>query len=290
MTWRYPDRRAGTVFAVMTDIHFGYRDWTADQVERAGHDIDRLAPYLDGVLLTGDTTHWRNETPEDGEALAWLRARPGSDGWVMVPGNHDLSSFGFETHPWRTATEWGDRYGRPAKSITRIGDISVIGFSPEVWTWTAPEGFGPMPLTEADAAWLDEALWSEAPRPCWVACHVPLPAQYPGYLTAPASFDEVLAKNLNLHGWVSGHRHHDLTGGTENTGVYAYGSNRVIQINCPPTGGKPLGSLDTRFDDVVCTTFITYKDGVATIRWRDHLNERWAQATDGYLRTIVRGI
>lgn len=288
MTWHYPDHRDGTTVCVLTDTHFGYREWTAEQLERVGADLDYLAPYFDGCLHAGDGIHWGQEVPEDGELNAWLSARRLNDlPWLMVPGNHDFSSFA-PPYPWRTAADWAAKRGQDsARSVQVIGGQVFIGLAPDEWTHGGA-GYGPMVLTEEHVAWLDYQVGEYAPMPCWVVCHVPLPEQYTGHLTAPPSLNATLARH-NVSGWISGHRHHNVPAkDTGNMMLNTYGANTLVSVNCPSVGGKTLATLgNTKYDDIVWSAFVTMTGAGVTVRWRDHLRQRWGtDSAQAFTRTL----
>lgn len=291
-TWKFPDKRDGTVICIVTDTHFGYRNWTPGEHENTGLDLDFISPYVDAFLHGGDGIHWgHSESPENSLLKTWMDERElnTSIPWHMVPGNHDYSSFN-PPYPFKTSTQWASILNRPpANSYMDIkNNIRIIGLGASTWSFELPNGYGPMTLSSADIQWLKTTVESTN-RYCWVLCHVPLPEHYSGHLTPSVELVNVLSNHSNIMGWVSGHRHHNINHGTNNTKVMTYGTNKLFALNCPCSGGHTLSTdSSTPWDDILIATIITIRrdSSFINIKWRGLTSHTWKDAEDGAFREL----
>lgn len=289
-TWPYPDPRDGITIGLTTDTHLGRRDWTAGHLARVGKDLDWLAPHVVGMVHCGDGIHWDTATPEDDEFVPWLDSRRASGvPWLPVVGNHDLASF-TAPYPNRPAVAWSKGVGLLDQNNTMdLGGLRVIAVGPDSWTFD--EGIAnwqPMPLSAATLEWLDGELTAAGSTPCWIAAHSPIEEQYSGHIDAAAGagLDSVIGAHSNVIGWLSGHRHANIDSDPNQVRRVTVAGRSIVAVNGPAAGGLMAGASDDRWGNPARSAFITYDGTSVTVRWREHLQERWATASGALSVTV----
>lgn len=290
--WPGPDLRDGTTVSLTTDTHAGEKPFSNEFFRRTGEDLDAQAAHTHGFIHTGDGVHWANPTPEDAEFKAWLQARRTNTGkpWVAVAGNHDLASY-IDPKPWRTAAAWATSVGanESGDDVQDMGDMRVIGISPEDWINDPVTGWGHLTLSPAKLAWLDGQL-SATNRPCWIAIHSAPEEQYGGtaHIEPIAAFAELIGSHSNAVGVLSGHLHAAFKLPRLHTRSVAMGGRRVFTVNGAASGGTMNGiaHADHQWQSPSISTFITYKGDAIDVRWRNHLERRWDVSAYGKIMTV----
>ena len=167
-----------------------------------------------------------------------------SDGqpWAVVPGNHDLQSYG-DNNPYRTSMEWAQAIGRDDfKTVTDMGDVRVIGLGPDEWRGFTKDGpsAGDFILSDDTLSWLDQQLAEAGSRPVVLVTHVPPWEQYDRwYAPKPRqTVDDLIGDHGNVKVWLSGHRHTDIFNDDVHAEVVSIGGRNVACINGPSTGAR----------------------------------------------------
>lgn len=287
MTRNWPDMRDGTTICHLSDQHFGQRTFSSAWAQTVGTDLDALADTVSGYVNTGDCDHWRTTTV-DGEILSWMDAREAAAGVPMLvtAGNHDLSAFGgTDPHPGRTSTQWAQDIGVVAPNrVVDMGDLRIIGTSPDVWQYTDAGNFGRMAMTTATLEWLDGQVAAAGSRHVFIANHAPVPEHFPGHMVTEtaAALADIIGGAPNVMGWLSGHRHANIRTEPDHVKVVNVGGRNIFAVNAPPAGGSMPGTLPDRdihqFGTTAESIYLTYRNGTLTARWRDHLRGRWTRA------------
>ena len=81
--WPTPLRTDALRLTIVSDTHFGRRDFTQTAMSTAGPSLDREASRTDIFVDLGDAIHWRyadQKTVEDSAAKAWTAARKTATG------------------------------------------------------------------------------------------------------------------------------------------------------------------------------------------------------------------
>ena len=280
--WPTPLRTDALRLTIVSDTHFGRRDFTQTAMSTAGPSLDREASRTDIFVDLGDAIHWRyadQKTAEDSAAKAWTAARKTATGkpWYAIAGNHDLQSYG-TPFPNRTGDQWAADMG--VGSRNQVVDwqdwarLVLVSPQTQVYDESKP-GHAPMELSAAEVAWI-KARADEVPeRRVLVFFHAPLPAQYTSHMKDTLAQDMV-AETPNIIGWVSGHRHVNLA-----TDQYCFinhpASGRIIHhVNVPTFGGATGGYADDRWGQPFLSTHLTIlPEGGLEVRCRDHMQSRW---------------
>lgn len=286
---KWPNPVNGQTLCHITDTHVGARNDTDWRFPTIAADMERLGLITSGVIHTGDMCSW-DETPPTGlpevdQYRAWrdpLRSALGVP-WSEVPGNHDLQSW--QSKIKITAQEWADQYGYATpNTVTRMGDMIVLGCSPDEW---AAFDAAPFVLSAATLAWLDEQLTAAGNTPCIITAHVPPVEQYPNYgklLTPESEFTDLVASHDNAAMILSGHRHSNIWTDQSHVSVATFGSREVFCINGPASGGLMYGYGDpypqAAFRSRCLSIYVTYYGDAATVHWRDQMGRQWSPGLD----------
>lgn len=287
--WLAPDMRTGTTIHLITDSHFGQRFFTQSWMEQTGTDMDRLKAFAHGHVHGGDLIQWQTVTDpatEDQQFLDWWAARKAADPatkWALTVGNHDLASY-FGSLPRRDAATWASVYGVPSKNtVTDMGGVRVITVGPDAWdTPDAGSSVGDCVLSAATLTWLDQQL-AATTKPVFVSSHAPLWEQYNGaggpgwYVNPRTDIAAIVASRTNLVGWLSGHRHVDITLEPAHASVINVGGRAIYAINGPACSGRrnDLSFAAHQIQSPCLSTYITYLGDSVEVRWREHLRGRW---------------
>lgn len=295
--WNYPDLRNGTTLHHITDNHFGDRFFTTNLLDRVASDMAVLKASHQGHVHTGDMVMWRGSTglpPEDSLYTAW-RGKIKSDGkpYAEVPGNHDLGSYGSANY--RTKEQWATAVGVPsANSVTRMGDMIVIGLSPDVWMPAYPaDGFLDPVLSPATLSWLDTQLTLAGSTPVWLANHVPPVGQYSASTASTAQpgadVDALIAGHPNVVGWLSGHWHVDINNQPDHVRTVVQGGRNLFAVNAPAAGGLLTGVDQSvqQWASPAQSMFVTYLGGAIDVRWRDHSARRWTTSEGAAVKHLL---
>lgn len=276
----FPDISQGTTVSLTTDTHIGEFPFVTEFTKRVGEDLDSLKAYTHGYIHAGDAMHWSTPgAPEDAATAAWYAARRTNTGkpLVAVAGNHDLASY-VVPKPWRTDIEWATAVS-PGSPVQDMGDMRVIGVSPDDWKADPETGWGQMTLSSAKLNWLDTQLSLAGSRPCWVVTHSAPEEQYGGtaHVEPIAEFAEIIGSHQNAVGVLSGHLHALYTVRPNHCRVTEMGGRRVFTVNGPAAGGRMNGVpfADHQYKSPAVSMFLTYDDGKLTARWRSHLDRKW---------------
>ena len=280
--WPTPLRADALRLTIVSDMHFGRREFTQTVMEQAGASLDREAHRTDVFLDLGDLIHWRYATQgpvEDAQARAWINDRAAKTGkpWYSIAGNHDLVSYG-APFPRRSGDQWASDLGLDSRNqvIDWQHWARLILVSPQTQLYDESKpGHAPMELSADEVAWI-KAQADEVPeRRVLVFFHAPLPTQYTSHMKDTLAQDMV-GETPNIVAWVSGHRHTNLA-----TDQYAFinhpASGRVIHhVNVPTFGGATGGYADDRWGQPFLSTHLTVlPEGGLEVRCRDHLQSRW---------------
>lgn len=309
--WPLPNLRNGTTINLITDSHAGARFFTPDRHARMGDDLDDLRAATHGHVHAGDSIHWvtddgTGELPEDAEFLALVNGRKAKSGkpWVLVPGNHDYSSFTGPNYPKRDAAAWASAVGVPSHlSVTDIGDVRVLGIGPDRWDYdVAKDTYGTCLIPPATLTWLDRQLTAAGSRPVFIACHSPLWEQYAKdavagdfvngsdwFVSPKDNLTAIIDGHPNVAGWISGHVHADIDVRPSHARSMTVGSRRIFAVNGPASGGRMEGLVfaDQQLKSPIQSMFITYMGDAIDVRWRDHLSRQWDYAGTDRVRHIL---
>ena len=287
--WPYPQPSAGTTLILSTDLHHGRRPFTANQLDRAGAELDSMMRWADGHIIGGDLIHWGVPgSPEDAAYVAWENARKAANPTkpiVRVAGNHDVASFA-DPFPYRTIAQWRAVTGfAQHNTVTDIGALRVIGIAPDEWRFVH---VGPMNLPPATLDWLDAQLAGSS-RPCLVLTHPPIKEQYSGNVDdlTSARIASIIAARPSLVAWVSGHRHCNINTDMNHVKTLAYGGRNIAAINGPAAGGQITGSTNDPWDSQLHAMAITYSAGRVTTRWRNLLTRQWVRHNGELSKTLT---
>lgn len=311
MTWPLPDRRDGTVIALVTDRHHGQRFFTESTMDRVADDLIALRSVAHGVVDAGDAINWDDEDPQAEDDLAhdWTNRVKAGTGlpYVWVPGNHDLSSYAFPDVE-RTALSWAGSVGQPSHlTETTVGDLTILGIGPDNWDqWQGPGDVpatvGPCIIAPATLDWLEDKLTQAGNNPVMIANHAPLWEQYEKegiggvragvkWFTNPHDqLTDLIDSHPNMVGWLSGHLHVNIdTRATTHARTIMVGSRKIFAVNGPAASGamEGISSADQQLKSPALTTWITYEGNAIQVRWYDHKNRGWTDANGSYMRRIT---
>lgn len=284
----FPRAEDGTTVLLSTDLHTGRRPWTANQLLRAGQELDRMMSYCDGHIIGGDLIHWgKAATPEDTEYVAWENQRRAatSKPVVRVAGNHDLATF-VSPYTTRTITQWKAATGfTQHNTVTDIGGLRVIAISPDDWPFVH---VSPMSLPKATTDWLDAQV-AATTKPVLVLTHPPLKEHHPGHMDddTAARIASIIANRPNLVAWASGHRHCDIQTDLNHVKAVSYGARTIACINGPAAGGQPQNSVNDPWDAPLYATTISYRPGRVVVRWRNLLTRQWARHNGALSKELI---
>lgn len=297
--WRFPDLRNGTTIHHLTDTHFGDRFFTPAFGNKILADMETLRVSHAGHVHTGDMVHWRgsaNSGPEDSLYVEFRDAMKAADGkpFAEIPGNHDLGSYGSDV--WRTKEQWAATVGAVGgNSVTHVGDMTVIGLSPDVWKPDpAGDGYLDPVLSQATLDWLDAQLTANGSRPVWLASHVPPSGQYSNSTATTvqpeASVDALVAAHPAVVGWLSGHWHVNPDATPSHVRTMTQGGRTVFAVNAPAGGGLMSGvsQADQQWKSPALSMFVTFLGDAVDVRWRNHNAGQWVTASGAYEQRLVR--
>jgi 3',5'-cyclic AMP phosphodiesterase CpdA len=199
-----------TVVVQLSDTHLVGGDRLAyGQIDTLGamrraaaqlRTIDTEVGGIDAIVVTGDLTD-HGEPEAYGylkEALSWFD-RP----LLVLPGNHDLRE------PMRAAFDTLPATG-PLDQVVRVGALSLVLLD----TLVEGEPYGR--LSEAQLAWLDEALAAEQGRPVLIFLHHPPFATGIAFMDAnglrsPEGVEAVVQRHPHVRLVGCGHVHRSMT-------------------------------------------------------------------------------
>ena len=280
--WPTPLRDDALRLTIVSDMHFGRREFTEAAMTSAGTSLDREADRTDIFLDLGDSIHWRlagDQPSEDAAAKSWITARKTATGkpWYSIAGNHDLQSYG-TPFPSRSGDQWATDMAMGTRN--RVIDwqdwVRLILVSPQVQRYDESKpGHFPMELSTTEIAWIKQKAEEVPDKRVFVFFHAPLPSQYTSHMDSDAA-QQMVASTTNIVAWVSGHRHVNLA-----TDQYCFinhpASGRVIhQIKVPTFGGATGGYTDDRWNQPFVSTHMSIlPEGGVELRCRDHMQYRW---------------
>lgn len=300
--WVWPHRQQGTTIAVLADTQIQRRAWQTSLLAKVVPDLDALtAEYADVCVLAGDIVHWGTGadtaafTAQETQAQQWVAGRKNAAAvpWVIAAGNHDLAGF---TAPYasRTGDQWAQAWGLPSRNtIVQVGPLTIIGFTPAEWDFSRVSNgsqvyaYGPQRVTAEEIIWLEAAI-SGAPGDVWVVSHSPLNEHYAGNYEGTA-LSELVGRSPKLKGWISGHRHPNMTKDSAVAQVVTVGTRSLVCVNVPACGGVTYDIDETR-DQWLSTwsaTLVTVlPEGKVEIRFRDVLNRDWQHVVSERMVTL----
>lgn len=280
MTYRFPPVSSSTFnLGIVADTQIRRRVWLPQRLDKLSSDVRNLLKLCDGWTHVGDIQHWRENTePENGTQITQTKSfmlplMEQYPSYVLVPGNHDLSSF-WEPFPSRSGDEWADLWGLPDKNTFKDYEdkkVRVIGISPDEWAHTGTT-FGPMVLSSSTVTWLGERIREKPDYRVILVAHTPLPEHIPGHMEDSGMHDLLSdSRHSNVIAWLSGHVHPLITDSRVGVNKY-FGENKIACLCLPSLSGS--GELfDTKIN--VFSMLTLYPDNKVEVRLRDSHRRSW---------------
>lgn len=187
----------------------------------------------------------------------------GTGEWWSCVGNHDAHD--------RTPAQAAALMGMP--DVNFVVDLGFMVFV-FIWARCVVAGQQPGQSYPTDVAWLEAQLANYPDRKVAVVAHPPLYDPRP-INSISTENDEILAvldANPCVKMWLCGHTHVDI----EHEGIansINTGTRNIAQLN-----GSALvytTPLPVRWDDRLCSLFVTVNDDHIEVRARDHGARQW---------------